>query len=51
MAYVPYISDTLGDCRNVGYTCHWGASFVEDVPLVEFMYLVFTHMPDESYSR
>ena len=22
-----------------------GASFFEDVPLVEFMYLVFTHMP------
>ena len=29
--------------------CHWEASFLEDVPLVEFMYLVFTHMPDESY--
>ena len=24
---------------------------VEDVPLVEFMYLVFTRMPGESYSR
>ena len=24
-------------------------SFFEDVPLVEFMYLVFTRMPDESY--
>ena len=23
----------------------------EDVPLVEFMYLVFTHMPVESYRR
>ena len=23
----------------------------QDVPLVEFMYLVFTHMPGESYSR
>ena len=23
----------------------------EDVPLVEFMYLVFTRMPDESYHR
>ena len=23
----------------------------EDVPLVEFMYLVFTHMPGESYRR
>ena len=24
---------------------HWGAFFIEDVPLVEFMYLVFTRMP------
>ena len=24
---------------------------IEDVPLVEFMYLVFTRMPGESYSR
>ena len=23
----------------------------EDVPLVEFVYLVFTHMPGESYRR
>ena len=29
----------------------WGASFLEDVPLVEFIYLVFTHMPGESYYR
>ena len=33
---------------NVGYICHRGASFSEDVPLVEFMYLVFTRMPGES---
>ena len=25
--------------------------FLEDVPLVEFMYIVFTHMLDESYRR
>ena len=25
--------------------CHWGASFLEDVPLLELMYLVFTRMP------
>ena len=25
--------------------------FFEDVPLVEFMYLVFTRMPSESYGR
>ena len=36
---------------NVGYICHWGASFSEDGPLVEFMYLVFTRMPSESYHR
>ena len=28
-----------------------GASILEDVPLVEFMYLVFTRMPGESYRR
>ena len=27
--------------------CHRGASFFEDVPLVEFIYLVRTHMPGE----
>ena len=26
-------------------------SVIEDVPLVEFMYLVFTRMPGESYRR
>ena len=35
------------------YLCiHRGcAYFTEDVPLVEFMYLVFTHTPGESYRR
>ena len=28
-----------------------GGSFFEDLPLVEFMYLVFTRMPSESYRR
>ena len=28
-----------------------GASFFEDTPLVEFMYLVFTRMPGASYHR
>ena len=28
-----------------------GAPFFEDVSLVEFMYLVFTRMPGESYRR
>ena len=27
------------------------APFLEDVPLVEFMYLVFAHTPGESYCR
>ena len=36
------------NCRVI---CHWGASFFEDVPLVKFMYLVFTHMPGESCRR
>ena len=26
-----------------------GASFFEDVPVVEFMYLIFTRVPGESY--
>ena len=26
-------------------------NYIEDVPLVEFMYLVFTRMPGESYRR
>ena len=35
---------------NVGFILyHWGASFLEDVPLVQFMYLVFTRMLGESY--
>ena len=37
---------TVGDSRSLSlYLCY------EDVPLVEFMYLVFTHMPGESYRR
>ena len=28
-----------------------GASFSEDVPLVDFMYLVFPHMLGENYCR
>ena len=36
---------------NLGHICHCGASFFEDVPLVEFMYHVFTRMPGESYRR
>ena len=36
---------------NGGYICHWVASFFGDVPLLEFMYLVFARMPGESYRR
>ena len=35
---------------NVGCICHWGSSFHEDVPLVEFVFLLFTCMPD-NYCR
>ena len=36
----------VAECaRNGGYICHWGHPFFEDVPLVEFIYLVFTRMP------
>ena len=31
--------------------CSQNCVSVEDVPLVEFMYLVFSHMPGESYNR
>ena len=42
----------VAECAwNVGYLCHWGASFLEDLPLVEFMYLVFIRMPGESYRK
>ena len=30
---------------------HFAFTRVENVPLVEFMYLVFTDMPGESYRR
>ena len=42
-------------CRRVCLKCRvympLGASFFEDVPLVEFVYLEFTCMPGESYRR
>ena len=42
------VQTCVAECAwNVGYIYHLGASFFEDVPLVEFMYLVFTHMPGE----
>ena len=31
--------------------CVYAWHTLEDVPLVEFMYLVFTRMPGESYRR
>ena len=31
-----------------GYICHLGISFFHDVSLVELMYLVSTHMPDDN---
>ena len=42
-------------CRRMCLKCRvhmpLGASFLEDVPLVEFTYLVFTRMPGERYRR
>ena len=43
-------------CAVSRSVCVWrrggGRGYVpEDVPLVEFMYLVFTRIPGESYSR
>ena len=34
------------ECAGNGeYICHWGHLFFEDVPLMEFIYPVFTGMP------
>jgi len=38
-------------CVNTRYIPCIYLIFTEDVPLAEFMYLVFTHMPSESYCR
>ena len=36
----------VAECAwNRGYICHWGASFLEDVSLVELMYPVLTSVP------
>ena len=41
----------VAECAwNVGYICQCGASFLEDVPLVDFTYLVITRIP-VSYRR
>ena len=37
--------------RKCGHAYCWGASFFEDVPLVEFMCLIFTRMPGWIYCR
>ena len=42
---------SLGVPEMEGILCHWAASFFEGIPVVEFMYLVFTRMPGESYRR
>ena len=42
----------VAECAGNGVClCHWGPPLFEDVPLVEFMYLVFTRMPGKSYPR
>ena len=40
-----HFAKMCGGCVKWRYKCHLGASFFEDVPVVEFMYLVFTRMP------
>ena len=46
------VHTSVAECAwNGGYIRHLGAFFFEDVPPVEFIYLVFTHMPGESYCR
>ena len=37
--------------RNCGPNLEHEDMLVQDVPLVEFMYLVFTHTPGESHCR
>ena len=39
------------DVKHHVYLLTYLLFFMEDVPLVEFMYLVFTRMPGESYRR
>ena len=51
-----YTPVSLSVAETEGYvhvTC-WGgggAPFTKDVPLVAFIYLVFTHWPDDNYCR
>ena len=47
---MPVLACVIECAWNVGCICHWGASFREDVPLVEFMFPLFTCMPD-NYCR
>ena len=42
----PPVSPSVPEMEGI-YMFHWGASFFEDVPLVEFIYLVFTCTPGE----
>ena len=51
------VSPSVPDMEGI-FICHWGAwrrgpslTDVYSLPLVEFMYLVFTCMPGESYRK
>ena len=46
-----YIVICIMGAASVGLTVGFSGCPFEDVPLVEFMYLVFTRMPGESYRR
>ena len=56
MHFIPLMTRKQSKWKVYRYRC-WGgggegvASFFEDIPLVEFMYLVFTRMPGASYRR
>ena len=40
------VSTCVAECaRNGGYICHWGHLFIENVSLVEFIYVVSTRTP------
>ena len=41
----------LGTVTATRYVCHWRSSFFEELPLVEFMFFVFTRMPGENHRR
>ena len=45
----PTVTLTRHACKRKGHKLH--QRYTDDVPLVEFMYLIFKHMSSESYRR